>query len=175
MSIILDGTNGIVSPTGALYPLNSGTAVASTSGTSIDFTGIPSTAKRITVILSAVSTNGVSNINCRLGDSTGFYSTGYTGNSTTLTNAAAVAIATSTTGLIVSATTAITDNCVSTISWVNVTGNTWVGTSSARTNGTVTTIANGTLTTTNVVNSVRITMANGTDTFDAGTINILWE
>ena len=40
--------------------ITSGTAVASTSGTSIDFTGIPSWAKRITVMFNGVSTNGTS-------------------------------------------------------------------------------------------------------------------
>ena len=53
MAINLDG-NGL-NTTGLI---NSATAQASTSGTSIDFTGIPSGVKRITVILNGVSTNG---------------------------------------------------------------------------------------------------------------------
>lgn len=47
--------------------LTSGTAVATTSGTSIDFTGIPSWAKKITVMFSAVSTNGTSPIQVQIG------------------------------------------------------------------------------------------------------------
>ena len=49
-----------VASTGAYGQLVSGTAVASTSGTSIDFTGIPSWVKRITVMFNGVSTSGTS-------------------------------------------------------------------------------------------------------------------
>jgi hypothetical protein len=58
--------------------ITSGTAV-SASGTSVDFTGIPSTAKRITVMFSGVSTNGTSIIQVQLGDSGGVETTGYVG------------------------------------------------------------------------------------------------
>ena len=57
MTIAADGT--ITGTVGNLQ-LISGTAVASTSGTSIDFTGIPSWVKRVTVMFSGVSTNGAS-------------------------------------------------------------------------------------------------------------------
>jgi len=58
--------------------ITSGTAVASTSGTSIDFTGIPSWVKRITVMFSGVSTSGSSLIQLQLGDSGGVETTSYT-------------------------------------------------------------------------------------------------
>ena len=49
-----------ISGTGAIGLINSMTAVNSTSGTSIDFTGIPSGVKRITIMLKDVSTSGTS-------------------------------------------------------------------------------------------------------------------
>ena len=55
----------------------SGTAVASTSGTSITFTGIPSWAKRITVMFAGVSTNGTSNYLVQLVTGGGTISSGY--------------------------------------------------------------------------------------------------
>jgi len=48
-----------------------------TSGTSIDFTNIPSWVKRITVMFNGVSLSGSSNILIQLGTSSGFTSTGY--------------------------------------------------------------------------------------------------
>jgi hypothetical protein len=55
----------------------SGTAVASTSGTSIDFTSIPAWVKKITVMFDRVSTNGTSFVQVQLGTSGGFVITGY--------------------------------------------------------------------------------------------------
>ena len=51
--------------------ISRGTTVASTSGTSIDFTGIPSFVKRITVMLNQVSLSGTSNVCIQLGTSGG--------------------------------------------------------------------------------------------------------
>lgn len=56
-----------------------GTAVATTSGTSIDFTSIPSWVKRITVVFTSVSTSGTSPVQIQIGDSGGVETTGYTG------------------------------------------------------------------------------------------------
>ena len=177
MSLTIDGTNGFVMPGGQtqLGALTQGTAAASTSGTSVDFTSIPSWVRRITISLSGVSTSGTSTMISRIGDSTGFYTTGYTGSVATLTNAAAVAVAATTGSLNISMVTAASDNCVATVVWTLVVGNTWVGTSSARTNGTVFTMANSSVTMTGALDRVRVTTGNGTDTFDAGSINILYE
>ena len=61
-------------PTG-VGVLTSGTAVASTSGTSIDFTGLPSWVKRITVIFNGVSLSGSSNLLIQLGTGSTTYTT----------------------------------------------------------------------------------------------------
>jgi len=68
-----------IAPSNLTQPLTLGTSVATTSGTSIDFTGIPSWVKRITVMLNGVSTNGVEAVGIKLGTSGGIVSTGYVG------------------------------------------------------------------------------------------------
>ncbi len=69
--------------TGAYGQVISGTAVATTSGTSIDFTSIPSWVKRITVMLAGVSTNGSSSHILQIGDSGGIENTSYVGSALT--------------------------------------------------------------------------------------------
>jgi len=53
------------------------TAVASTSGTEIDFNSIPSGVKSIDITFSGVSTSGTSNVIVQIGDSGGIENTGY--------------------------------------------------------------------------------------------------
>lgn len=70
-------TDANVTPAKLSQPLTLGTAQNSTSGTAIDFTGIPSWAKRITVMFSNVSVNS-GNLRLQLGKSSGVETTGYT-------------------------------------------------------------------------------------------------
>jgi hypothetical protein len=76
-------TNVPVAPAGGSI-ITSGTAVASTSGTAIDFTGLPAWVKRITLMFSGLSTNGTSDYMVQLGDSGGFETTGYLGSVSTV-------------------------------------------------------------------------------------------
>lgn len=57
-----------------------GTPVATTSGTAIDITGIPSTATQIIVTLSGVSTTSTVAFALQVGDSGGIETSGYSGN-----------------------------------------------------------------------------------------------
>ena len=159
-------------PTG-VGVLTSGTAVASTSGTSIDFTGIPSWVKRVTVMLSGVSTNGTSSLRFQLGDSGGIETTGYNGGGTRI-GATSVNAATFTTGFGFNNTTAATLYSGNII-LCNVTGNTW--SASGVLGGSATELCNitgGSKTLSATLDRVSITRS-GTNTFDAGTINILYE
>jgi hypothetical protein len=153
--------------------LTSGTAVTA-SGTSVDFTGIPSTAKRITVMFSGVSTNGSSNVLIQLGDSGGIENTGY--NSACGYGTGAGQFASSTIGLITDpAATATALRYGSAI--ISLLGsNTWASQSCvySPTIGSSTS-GSGAKTLSDTLTQVRITTVNGTDTFDAGTINIMWE
>jgi hypothetical protein len=165
-------SSGLVTgTTGALYPIINGTAVASTSGTSIDFTSIPSWAKRVNVVLSGVSTTGTSPIIVRLGTSSGIDSTGYSG---VCGNRALETFFTTSFIFGTSITAADTSSGQMFVS--NVTGNTWsetsiLGGSSAN----APQMGAGTKALSGALDRVRITTVNGTDTFDAGTINIQYE
>ena len=152
----------------------SGTSVASTSGTSIDFTGLPSWVKKITVMFSGVSTNGSSIIQLQLGDSGGFETTGYTSGAwlSNTTNA------NSTTGLIISgigSSTYLFDGNM-TVCLVDSSTNKWSFSSimSGSLSG-INSMGGGSKSLSATLDRVRITTVNGTDTFDAGTINILYE
>ena len=68
MAVTINGSAGVTTNVGAVYNgLQTGTAVASTSGTSNDFTSIPSWVKRITVMFNGVSTNGTSPVQLQIG------------------------------------------------------------------------------------------------------------
>lgn len=152
----------------------SGTAVNSTSGTSIDFTSIPSWVKRITVMFNGVSTNGLSNYQVQLGTSGTPTTSGYTIYSSTF-GSSSVSSAGFTSGYVVrvSRTTEIASGM---FTFCNVTGNIWTGNYfiSDNSNG-ESFIGGGNVTLSGTLNMIRITTVNGTDTFDAGTINILYE
>jgi hypothetical protein len=165
-------TQTLVASTGTLAPIVSGTAVASTSGTSIDFTGIPSWVKRITVMFNGVSTNGTSPMIVQLGDAGGIEPTGYVGSGANGANAAV----SFTTGFpaVVTIGAATTANGIVTIATLG--SNIWAGntvmgassTSNPQYGGAAKTLSD-------TLTQIRITTVNGTDTFDAGSINILYE
>jgi hypothetical protein len=152
--------------------ITSGTSQASTSGTSIDFTGIPSWVKRITVIFNGVSTSGTSNLLVQLGDSGGIENTGYVSTSTSVLDSTG-STNTSTSGLVIRSGNA-TNTTIGTVTIVNITGNVWVSSFSMAT-ATFTNSGAGNKTLSDTLTQVRITTVNGTDTFDAGSINILYE
>lgn len=167
-----DATQTLTNKTIQGGAVNSGTAQASTSGTSIDFTGIPSWVKRITVMLSDVSTNGSSNPLIQLGDSGGVETTGYvvvgafTGSSTGQSSY--------TTGF--GFQSGSSGNVISgflTCCLLN-SSNLWVASGLITIPSFVFSIA-GNKTLSATLDRVRITTVNGTDTFDAGSINILYE
>lgn len=153
-----------------------GTAVPTTSGTSIDFTGIPNWVKRITVILNLVSTNGASIPQVQIGSGS-FDTTGY--NSVASTTGTGVATATSTTGIIVhgggagGAAATVSGHLVLTHVGSNVWTASFIG--AAGTAGTACCIGGAAKTLAGVLDRVRLTTVNGTDVFDAGVANILYE
>jgi hypothetical protein len=150
-----------------------GTAVASTSGTSIVFTSIPSWVKRITVMFQGVSTSGTSNVQIQAGSGS-VTTSGYLGTGWRINGGGAAAAANSS-GLqlenAVSGGSAALRYGLSVLTLL--TGNTWVFSSEITTGdlgfGTGSIALSGTL------DRVQITTVNGTDTFRAGSINILYE
>tara|TARA_R110000822_G_scaffold22305_1_gene70170 strand:+ start:694 stop:1323 length:630 start_codon:yes stop_codon:yes gene_type:complete len=153
--------------------LTSGTAVATTSGTSVDFTGIPSWVKRITFVYSGVSSNGVSSFLIQIGPSSAVETSGYlsTGNTT---GSGGTVVVNSTAGFII-----YEDNPVYTVQGiatiVNVSSNNWVFAQTGRLTAGNTTYGGGDKTLASTLARLRFTTVNGTDAFDAGSINILYE
>lgn len=164
-----------VSSTGAYGQLVSGTAVASTSGTSIDFTSIPSWVKRITVVFNNVSVSATSNLLVQIGNGTPT-TTGYSALTTYTTTAGSPAGTTATNGFVIQAGNASYLTFGSLVI-TNISGNIWTANGVLANNtGTSFTINSaGIITLGSALNLVRITTVNGTDTFDAGSINILYE
>lgn len=152
-----------------------GTA-ASASGVAVDFVGIASTAKRVTILISALSTNGTSLPIVRLGDSGGFETTGYAGSSGLVQHGEVSVTAAMSSGFIF--VSSIEDVTVvrGRVVLEKINGNTWVMTSvMASSNTAVPLFSAGDKTLTGTLTRVRITTTNGTDAFDAGTINIVVE
>ena len=170
-------TQTLVNVTGTLAPIVSGTAIATTSGTAPEFTGIPNWVTRLTLMWSGVSTNGTAVLKVQIGSgsySTSAYSNQFWGG----TAGGAV----QTTGFGVATMSAGVGSTFSgVIVLVKLTGNIWaeygnlaytnatsVGWSSAGVSGDL----GGALDRIRIIGSAT---GSPSDTFDAGTINILYE
>jgi hypothetical protein len=170
------GTGNVV-VAGINSAIVSGTSQASTSGTSIDFTGIPSWVKRITVMFNGVSTNGSSNMRVRIGPSGGVETTGYAGSSGQTTGSSANTI-NFTAGFDINggASSSVTLEGALSLALLDSSTNTWVVQGViGHSNQTTCVLIGGKKALAGVLSVVRITTVNGTDTFDAGSINILYE
>jgi len=151
------------------------TAVASTSGTTIDFTALPSWVKKITVMFNGVSTNGTSIPLIQLGDSGGIETTGYSAVA-----GAAVSAGTwgaSTAGFPIGATgiSSAANLLYGSMIFTTLGSNAWVGQGCFYASTGYSMSASGAKSTSDVLTQIRITTVNGTDTFDAGSVNILYE
>jgi hypothetical protein len=172
MSLQLSGTSGVLDNSGAFI---AGTAIASTSGTSIDFTSIPSWVKRVTVNLTGVSTNGTSSILIQTGAGS-VTTTGYLTSSSII--ASTVATINNTNGFQLYFAGNDTSAAIRNGSLIiNLIGsNTWAAQGIfATSNATSITTVAGSIPLSGTLDRIRITTVNGTDTFDAGSINILYE
>ena len=156
--------------------LVSGTAVASTSGTSIDFTSIPSWVKRITVMLAGVSLNGTSSLRIQIGAGS-VETSGYVGSTSIIGGSSAASSVTASAGFDLNASSplasALTTGSVVLLyfgsnQWI---ASGWVGYDASTQSESI----SGRKTTSGTLDRVRITTVNGTDTFDAGSVNILYE
>ena len=177
MAVTINGSAGVTTNSGAVYNgLQTDTAKSATS-TSVDFTGIPSWVKRITVMFSGVSTNGTSIIQFQLGDSGGIETTGYAAQANTITTTPAVTATTSTSGFPIGATASVAAMTYSGHAlFTKLVGDTWVFSSVIIRDSTASSnFGAGSKTLSDTLTQVRITTVNGTDTFDAGTINIIYE
>ena len=168
------GTDGTDSSWGGAGILD--TEQASTSGTSIDFTSIPSWVKKITVMFVGVSTNGGDKVLIQIGDSGGIETSGYLG-AMSVSGASSITTANYTNGFNVagSATGSIYHGSI-TLTLEDAAGFTWVASGSmAQSDTTIlyTTASSKSLSAT--LDRLSITTTGGTEAFDAGAINIMYE
>lgn len=152
--------------------ITSGTTVASTSGTSIDFTSIPSWVKRITVMLNGISTTGTSFVQIQVGAGS-VTTTGYTASAAYTGSSSQGFTATSGIWFVpgIGAGDFFRGNAILT----NMGANNWVSSGNVGRADGYQMLSGGSIALGGTLDRVRITTANGTDTFDAGSINILYE
>jgi hypothetical protein len=175
MATVIDGSASVTINNGAVLGITSGTAVASTSGTSIDFTGLPSWVKRVTLMAAGLSTTSTVPITIVLGTSGGLQASGYVGSQGYVGGGPA-STNMSTSFQIYNDTAAETYSGSVTFSLLNSSTNVWVA------SGVIGTTAlaymryiGGYVTLSSALTQIRISTTTGTPTFDAGSINILYE
>jgi len=167
-----DGSVDLSKISGSL--ITSSTKIDTTSGTSHDFTNIPSWVKKITIVFEGMSTNGISLVQIQLGNSGGIEDTGYFSSGSSFVSANTHA--TSTTGLLIDGSHAASHIIHGIANLILLDGNTWVLTFiGGRGDTPATKLAGGTKTLSATLDRIRLTTVNGTDAFDAGSINILYE
>ncbi|MGG7536303.1 hypothetical protein [Rhizobium sp. NLR17b] len=146
-------------------------AVVAASGTAIDFTGIPSWAKRITLSFESLSTNGTTGISIQLGDSGGIESTGYLCGTSNAQSSTTEFILTGGSG---AAAAAYHGSAV--LSLIDAAANKWAMVSAAgRSDVAGIIVLGGSKATSAVLDRIRVKTGNGVETLDAGSINILYE
>jgi hypothetical protein len=153
--------------------ITSGTAVTAT-GTAVDFTGIPSWVKRVTVMFNGVSTTGTSGALLQIGSGS-IDTTGYVSGTTAIGNNVVGSLTTSTAGILAATSLVATQTLSGTVTFNQVSGNIWVAQGGTYSSATSTFVVAGNKTLSGTLDRVRITTVNGTDTFDAGSINIIYE
>jgi hypothetical protein len=165
-------TQTLVNVTGTLAPVVSGTA-PTVSGSTIDLsTSLPSWVKRITVMFSDISLSGTDNILVQIGAGS-FSTSGYTSTTALFTTGGSTNATSSTSGFIMLAGAAV-DAISGHVVLTNVSSNIWAVSGTYRRASTVMAFTAGTVSLSGTLDRVRVTVT-GTNTFDAGTINILYE
>jgi hypothetical protein len=153
--------------------INRGTEQATTSGTEKDFT-IPAGVRRITIAFNGVSSNGTSGRVVQIGAGS-FVTSGYvsSGGSIAAGSAGGASI---TSAFLAGYTTLAADGVNGVMTLLNISGNNWVASfAGGSSGGNFGMVSGGSLSLGGVLDRVRITNGNGTDTFDGGAVNVLWE
>lgn len=156
--------------------ITSGTAVATTSGTAIDFTGIPSWVKRITLMLSGVSTNSTGGLRVQIGSGS-IQSSSYGGDAITAPAGGSLSGNQFSVGFDVTPGTQTAASVHTGAVTLSLMGsNIWLMSSAiGREDSNALATGGGRVLGSGTLDRIRLTTTNGTDTFDAGSVNILWE
>jgi hypothetical protein len=149
-----------------------GTPTASTSGTTITYTGIPSTAKRIVMMWSLVQTSGSADKLMRLGTAGGIVSTGYSGSGGA--NGGAQNFTTGF-GIYSRGSTNVINGAIE-LELLDSTNNIWVAFGATGLSDAASfQVTAGRVALSGPLTQVQFTTSNGTDTFTAGSVNIIYQ
>lgn len=154
-----------------------GTAQALTSGTEKEFTDVPAWARRITIQLADASLSGASLIRIQLGTASGYEVTNYSNIAGSAANASTVFVDSSVTSGFCLANISAAGASIQaqlTLTLLDPATNTWVMTGSYSTSTVWSTVI-GRKALSAALTKIRLNALNGTDTFDAGKVNILYE
>lgn len=177
MPVTINGSAGVTTNSGAVYDsLQRGTAITLTNQTAPEFTSIPSWVRRITLMFNGVSTNNTGDVLIQLGTSSGYVISGYLGASTSVASSTA-GTTNYTTGIGLRAGGASGAAAVrhGAVTITNLNGNVWCAFGVVGYSDTTTTIYTGSsISLSAALDRIRL-YVDGTQQFDAGTINILYE
>lgn len=153
-----------------------GTKQASTSGTTIDFSGIPNWVKKITIMFNGVSTDGTDRLSVQIGDAGGIETSGYNGARHNFAASTLAGAGLSGAGFEDNLTGAsVVRYGLATLTLMDAATNTWAYDGSLAQSGTTQTRTVGIKALSGTLTQLRITTVSGTDNFDAGEINIMYE
>jgi hypothetical protein len=152
-----------------------GTVTATTSGTAIDFTGIPSGTKRITINFDDCETNGANGSIIQLGDSGGFETSGYKGAATR--TGASTSNVLYTAGMSMQSSTGETSPFFGTMimTLLDASTNTWASLSVLGREDAYVYHAGSSKSLSGELTQVRLTTVGGSDAYDTGKVNIAYE
>jgi hypothetical protein len=162
-------TNYYTDANGTLHPIVLGTSVAA-SGSIISFGAIPSWVNRITVMFASVThVGGGANPQIQLGTAGGLETTGYTSSATDIT----LASTSSTTGFVTTSNAG--GQSLNTYWTINkITGNQWICSHNGTLNNSQWIVGTGIKTLAGQLTQLAITFT-GADTYNGGTVNIMYE
>lgn len=163
----------VISTSGSAITM--GTAQDTTSGTSIDFPGILPGTTQININLAGVGTTGTSPKVLRIGDGGGIEPAGYTSAGSQIAGASPSS-GTSTTGFVIfSAAAADTLSGNITLNLIDAATNTWSCSPTLKGAATTTILGGGDKSLSDVLTQLSLTTEGGSDTFDAGKMNISFQ
>lgn len=167
------GTLTWATPTDTTTNLTRGTVAATTSGTSVDFTSLPTGIRKLTLILDKVSVNAANNISVRLSTGGTFLTTGYESQSMRIQDAASSASAADSASFSLINNDSAPRLWTGSFTWHNITGNVWVMSGNCNSDSTARAIvAGGRVDLGGVLDGIRLFSPA---TFDNGQINVMYE
>jgi hypothetical protein len=174
----IDGTPAQLRAAAAVLATAEGGVIAAASQTIMEWASIPAGVSAIEISISALSTNGNSDILVQIGDSGGHESSGYAGTTALIANSTSPLTNAHSAGFIVIAGpgAAAIINGVIRLVLLDASTNTWAASGGiGLSNAPVVTAIGGSKSLSATLDRIRLIMANATDVFDAGKASIRYE